>query len=102
MRFAQQIANTNTREEIAANQDLIVWLARMFGQQTATRVLPYIDRLKEEQAERERASVFGTDMETGEEVSVTNGSGSRPGLFWCHWYRENNVLATSFYRTSAG
>ena len=36
VRFAQQIANTNTREEITANQDLIVQLAHMFGQQTAT------------------------------------------------------------------
>jgi hypothetical protein len=71
VRFAQQIANTNTREEISANQDLIERLAPMFGQLTATRVLPYIHRLKAEQAERQRASVLGTDLATGEEVIVT-------------------------------
>jgi hypothetical protein len=71
VRFAEQIANTNTHEEIAANQDLIVRLARMFGEQTATHVLPYIYRLKEEQAERQRASVLGTDSETGEEIVLT-------------------------------
>jgi len=69
--FAQQIAHTNTPAEIAANQDLIVQLAGMFGQQTATRVLPYIHRLKAEQAERARASVLGTDLETSEEVIVS-------------------------------
>jgi hypothetical protein len=43
----------------------------MFGQQTATCVLPYIYRLKAEQAERVRASVLGTDVETSEEVIVS-------------------------------
>ena len=71
VRFARQIATTNTREEIAANHDLIVQLAHMFGRQTATCVLPYIDRLKAEQAERELASVLGTDLQTGEEVVVS-------------------------------
>ena len=71
MRFAQQIANSNTHEEIAANQDLIEQLARMFGQQTAPHILLYIYRLKEEQAERARASVLGTDLETSEAVIVS-------------------------------
>jgi RecA/RadA recombinase len=73
VRFARQIATTNTREEIAANHDLIVQLAHMFGRQTATCVLPYLYRLKAEQAERERSSVLGTDIETGEEISITIG-----------------------------
>ena len=71
IRFAQQVANTNTCEEITANQDLIVWLAGMFGQRTATCVLPYIHRLRAEQAERERASVLGTDVDTGDEVLIS-------------------------------
>jgi hypothetical protein len=69
--FAKQIATTNTHEEISANEDLILALAHMFGQQTATRVLPYIYHLKEEQAERQRASVLGIDRQTTEEVVIS-------------------------------
>jgi hypothetical protein len=78
--FFQRIVRTNTVEQIHRHQELIGNLAKMYGEETATRALPRIAALKTSPTHRSHASAssddrtlfstLGTDIKTGEDVLI--------------------------------
>jgi len=76
--FFQRIVQTNTVEQIHQHQKVIENLAKMYGEETATRALPRIAALTSGQehrngqtAPRTPFSVLGLDVETGMEVMIS-------------------------------
>jgi Type IV secretion-system coupling protein DNA-binding domain len=75
--FARRIVETNSPAQLEHNKELIEGLAKMYGDQSATRVLPLISALIPTRARRNGrtpspapSSVLGLDVATGMEVCI--------------------------------
>src|SRR5918999_6336823 len=76
--FARRIVETNSPAQLEQNKELIEGLAKMYGDQSAERVMPLISELTNGQghrtgqiAPRTASSVLGLDVETGMEVMIS-------------------------------